>query len=62
MPDSGEIEIGCPNEVTIIDEFDYVMLDRMAQFSKLIGRKNKVIGLTATSKEDLLAIEHDYLT
>ena len=34
MPDSGRIEVGEKDEVTIIDEFDYVMIDRMTKFSK----------------------------
>ena len=62
MPSQGLIEVGVRDEVTIIDEFDHVMLDRMAQFSRKIGASNRVIGLTATAKEDLNDFEFSYLT
>ena len=61
VPDSGRIQFAQDDEITIIDEFDYVMLDRVTKFSKEPGRKNKVIGLTATSEADLLQIEKNYL-
>ena len=61
VPDGGVIHIGEKDEVTIIDEFDHVMLDRAAKFSKNVGRWNKVIGLTATHREYLSSIEIDYL-
>ena len=62
VPSQDLIEVGVRDEVTIIDEFDHVMLDRMAQFSKKVGASNRVIGLTATAKEDLNDFEFSYLT
>ena len=62
VPKAGEIEVGKKDEVTIIDEFDFIMLDRMLQFSKPVGRNNKVIGLTATAPKDLGPAELTYLT
>ena len=62
MPSRGLIEVGVRDEVSIIDEFDHVMLDRMTQFSKKVGASNRVIGLTATTEGDLNAFENSYLT
>ena len=62
VPSEGLIQVGVRDEVTIIDEFDHVMLDRMTQFSKKIGASNRVIGLTATTEEDLNDFENSFLT
>ena len=62
VPSQGLIEVGVRDEVSIIDEFDHVMLDRMTQFSKKVGASNRVIGLTATTEEDLNSFENSYLT
>ena len=62
VPDDSMIEVKKSGEVTIIDEFDYIMLDRLAQFIKHTRGVHRVIGLTATAGEELLPIEKRYLS
>lgn len=48
------------NQVVIIDEFDFVMLDMLV---KIINNKKsyKIIGLTATAKNEMIESEQEYI-
>ena len=62
IPKDSKIEVMKNGEVTIIDEFDYILLDRLTQFIKHTRGVHRVIGLTATAGEELLPIEKQYLS
>ena len=61
MPDGGRIDSKDKDEVIIIDEIDYVMLDRRAVFYREHKAICKVVGLTATAGDQMLQLERDYL-
>ena len=61
MPDGGRIYSKYKDEVIIIDEIDYVMLDRKAIFYRDHNAICKVVGLTATTGKQMLELERDYL-
>ena len=61
VPHNGVIVLEDAFQCTIIDEVDYILLDRQVQFQKLT-KHSKIIGLTATASADLLEMERIYLS
>lgn len=60
---SGPIEVQDAEEVTIVDEADYVFLDKACKVVKLYkGKAPQIVGLTATAEKQLLGSEKTFLT
>ena len=61
LPSEGRIESESGDELIIIDEIDYVLLDRKVVFDKSHNAKCKIIGLTATAGDEMLPLERSYI-